>query len=190
MTKHRKVRRTRRQRGGFWPFSSSEPVDPYAPEKPGFFQGIGDFFSSGVKKTEEALGSAGTVVTDATNNAVDTITSIGNTDVPVPFVDQSNNQTGVPATGVPTTDVQTTGVATTGIQGTSGGRRKRRARSMKGGKDGSNLVYYAAPVSGLKVVEPTTWQYYGNGVNQYSVKGGSKKRKSRKSRRTRRHKRR
>jgi hypothetical protein len=75
-----------------------------------------------------------------------------------------------------------------------GGRRRKRARSMKGGKGGLGLTYYAAPVDGLKVAEPTTWQYYANGTNQYSVKGGSRKRrnskrKPRKSRRTRRHRR-
>ena len=57
-----------------------------------------------------------------------------------------------------------------------GGKRRIR-RSMKGGK---GLTYYASPVSGLKVAEPTTWI------------GGSRKRKNKgkKSRRTRRHKRR
>jgi hypothetical protein len=83
--------------------------------------------------------------------------------------------------------ISSTGVVSTGSMG---GRRRKRCRSMKGGKGGSNLAYYAAPVSGLKVAEPTSWQYYANGVNQYSVKGGSRKRRGRKSRRTRRHKRR
>ena len=64
---------------------------------------------------------------------------------------------------------------------TVGGRRRKR-RSMKGGKGGLGLTYYASPVSGLKVAQPTTWQYYGNGTNQYSVKGGSRKRNKRKSR--------
>jgi hypothetical protein len=187
MTKHRKVRRTRRQRGGFWPFSSSEPVDPYAPKKPGFFQGIGDFFSSGVQKTEEALGPVVNTANESINAMAEGASSLN------PFSSPSSSSTGyqqsdyaAPAATSPVTSPVTSPNGYTG----QGGRRKRRARSMKGGKDGSNLVYYAAPVSGLKVVEPTTWQYYGNGVNQYSVKGGSKKRKSRKSRRTRRHKRR
>jgi hypothetical protein len=49
-----------------------------------------------------------------------------------------------------------------------GGRRSRR-RKMRGGKGDLGLTYYATPVSGIKVVEPT--------------KGGSRRR-----RRTRRHK--
>ena len=74
----------------------------------------------------------------------------------------------------------------------SGGKRRKRSRSMKGGKGGLGLTYYATPVSGMKVAEPTSWQFYANGTNQYSVKGGSRKRRGRgrKSRRTRRHKRR
>ena len=68
-----------------------------------------------------------------------------------------------------------------------GGKRRRHSRTMKGGKGGLGLTYYASPVSGLKVAEPTTWQYYANGTNQYSVKGGSRKRRGKKSRKTRRH---
>jgi hypothetical protein len=75
-----------------------------------------------------------------------------------------------------------------------GGKRRRRSMTkskiMKGGKGGLGLTYYASPVSGIKVAQPTSWQYYANGTNQYSVKGGSKKRrkgrKSRKSRKTNR----
>ena len=67
-----------------------------------------------------------------------------------------------------------------------GGRRRRRGRTMKGGKGGLGLTYYASPVSGLKVAQPTTWQHYANGTNQYSTKGGSRRRKGRKSRKIRR----
>jgi hypothetical protein len=74
-----------------------------------------------------------------------------------------------------------------------GGKRKRRSRTMKGGKGGLGLTYYATPVSGIKVAEPTTLLYYADGTNQYSVKGGSKrrktgKRKQKKHNRTRRNK--
>lgn len=72
------------------------------------------------------------------------------------------------------------------MNGSYGGKRKRRSRSMKGGKGGLGLTYYATPVSGLRVAEPTTWQYYRNGTNQYTVKGGSKKNR-RRTRRNKRH---
>jgi len=57
-------------------------------------------------------------------------------------------------------------------------------KTMKGGKGGLGLTYYATPVSGLAVAEPTSWQYYANGTNQYTVKGGSKTRHSCKSRKS------
>ena len=57
----------------------------------------------------------------------------------------------------------------------SGGRRRRH---MRGGKGGLGLTYYASPVHGANVAEPTYW-----------IKGGSRRRKSRKARRTRRHRR-
>jgi hypothetical protein len=66
----------------------------------------------------------------------------------------------------------------------TGGKRKnkysskRHRKTIKGGKGGLGLTYYATPVSGIRVAEPTTWQFYENGVNQYSIKGGSKKRRS------------
>ena len=58
----------------------------------------------------------------------------------------------------------------------TGGSRKRR--HMRGGKGGLGLGYYASPVQGANVAEPTYW-----------IKGGSRRRKSRKARRTRRHRR-
>ena len=69
-----------------------------------------------------------------------------------------------------------------------GGKRGKRSmtkgmtkgKTMKGGKGGLGLSYYASPVSDLKVAEPTSWQYYANGTNQYSVTGGSKSSRTRK----------
>ena len=64
---------------------------------------------------------------------------------------------------------------------------KRRTRKMKGGKGGLGLTYYASPVSGLKVAEPTYWEVYGNG---HIMKAGSKSRKnhSKNKKHSRRHK--
>ena len=61
--------------------------------------------------------------------------------------------------------------------GKSKHRRHKRRQTMKGGKNGLGLTYYATPVSGLRVAEPTTWQHYANGTNQYSTKGGKKSRR-------------
>ena len=70
--------------------------------------------------------------------------------------------------------------------GKSKHRRHKRRQTMKGGKNGLGLTYYATPVSGLRVAGPTTWQHYANGTNQYSTKGiitkGGKKSRRRKHR--------
>jgi hypothetical protein len=66
-----------------------------------------------------------------------------------------------------------------------GGKRRKYTlkgrKHMKGG--GLGLTYYATPVSNMKVAEPTYWEVYANGTNQYNIKGGSKKRKTRKTKR-------
>lgn len=176
MTKHRQTRR-RSQRGGFWNPFSSVPEDPNAPSMWSKLTGWG---SSAVEKTKEVgnsidsgLGNLGTQASNAIGDGFKSINPIGSNDVP-----PAASSTTVPPGSYSTTSYN------------YGGRRRRRARSMKGGKGGLGLTYYASPVSGLKVAEPTTMQYYGNGVNQYSVKGGSRKHRGRKSRRTHRNRKR
>ena len=178
MTKHRRTRRRRSQKGGgvldYFGFGSSEPTESYAAPT----QSWGEYFSSWGTKGKDAANSLNTtignvaasganVVSDATSSVVSTVSA--------PF--SSSENTTSPSGQSSEMEVNS--------YGQQGGRRRKR--SIKGG---SNLAYYAAPVSGLKVAEPTTWQYYVNGPNQYSVKGGSRKRKGRKGRRTRRHKKR
>jgi hypothetical protein len=46
------------------------------------------------------------------------------------------------------------------------GRSRKLSRKLSGGKGGLGLTYYATPVSGLKVAEPTYW-----------IKGGTKRRR-------------
>ena len=78
-----------------------------------------------------------------------------------------------------------------------GGRRHRRGRgrTMKGGKGGLGLTYYASPVSGLKVAEPTYWINQNTNTNLTGGtkrshtkrrKSSSRKSSSRKSRKSRR----
>ena len=192
MTNHRKNRITRRsQKGGFslfnpgtW-FNSSEPEDP---NKKTVLDSTKEVLQSGVNSTENFIGTTATsatnVVSNAAGNVKDSVLGLFSSNDTPP----STSSTTIPQTTIPQTTIPQTTIPQT--NGTSGGRRRRRAKSMKGGKGGLGLTYYASPVSGLKVAEPTTWQYYANGTNQYSVKGGSRKRRGRKTRRTRRHKKR
>jgi len=71
-------------------------------------------------------------------------------------------------------------------QMSQGGRKRRHSRKMRGGKGGLGLTYYASPVSGLKVAEPTYWEVYGD---EHIMKAGSRRRRkmTKKSRRHRKH---
>ena len=182
MTKHRRTKR-RSQKGGFleyFGFGSSEPEDPNAPKKTLLDSGK-EAVQSGLNTTENFLGTASNNATSAISDAA------GNVKNSVLGLFSSND---TQQSSVPNTSNQPVLVSNQAPMSTQGGRRRRRSKSMKGGKGGLGLTYYAAPVEGLKVAEPKLWQYYANGTNQYSVKGGSRKRRGRKSRRTRRHKRR
>jgi hypothetical protein len=180
MTKHRTSKR-RSQKGGSWYnpvswFGSSAPEDPNAPKK-SVLDSITGATSSVVSGANNLLGSAAESTKSGFNSVVSGASGLLNTNV-----------TGSSSTVTPVVTQPTTGA-------TMGGRRRRRARTMKGGKDGLGLTYYASPVSGLKVAEPTYW--VNSNTNQ-SIKGGSKSkrsdtkrrkssRKSRKSRRNRKH---
>ena len=109
-----------------------------------------DYFSNLGTKTTEGVGNL-------TNNIENAITDMS-TFQPEPAPTTQSE---------PNTEIKTFG----------GRKRQKRRRTMKGGKNGLGLTYYATPVSGLRVAEPTTWQHYANGTNQYSTKGGKKSRR-------------
>ena len=168
MTKHTNKRTKRRsQKGGILGFGDSAPSE--GAEEPGIFSNT---ISSATDATKNILDSTEGYL----QGAKDKTGSL--------FGDIKNKSSSMFSGWFSSSDNTTTGSAAIG------GKRKRNVRSMKGGKGGLGLTYYASPVSGLRVAEPTSWQFYANGTNQYSVKGGSRKRRGRKSRRTRRNKRR
>lgn len=156
MTKHRRTKR-RSQKGGFWPFTSSDPSsDPNAQK--GWFDWFGTKATDTGNDLNTLVGNAATKVSESMSNVSTQASELLNKDVSL--------------SGQPTT----TDIPSTNYQYPATGGRRRRAKSMKGGKGGLGLTYYATPVSGLKVVEPTR------------MAGGSRKR--RRSHRTRRHKKR
>ena len=63
-----------------------------------------------------------------------------------------------------------------------GGKRSSRQMRMKGGRD-LGLDYYATPVSGLRVAQPTYMEYY-NGGKRSSKQRRTKRRSHRRKRRT------
>ena len=164
MAKHRRTRRIQKGGGIFDWFGSS---DPNVPKK-----SWGDWWSGTSNTANNFLGNTANNLTQSVGNIGSSIGLTSSNPAPQPIsevqpqvIEENPQQNQVPI----------------------GGRRRRRGRTMKGGKGGLGLTYYASPVSGSKVAEPTTWQHYANGTNQYSTKGGSRRRKRRKSRRLRKH---
>lgn len=176
MTKHKKTKR-RVQKGGEWynPASWFNTDDPNAPK-----QSWGDWFSGTTNSAENALGNAASSIQTKMSNALVSAKNIVNTDVSL----TGSQNVSVPASNQDSQSEQSLQPLQTSqsTQSTYGGKKHRKSRKMKGGKGGLGLTYYAAPVSGLKVASPNSWQFYADGTNQYSLKGGSRKR-----RRTRRH---
>lgn len=150
MTKHKRTKR-RIHRGGSWLdpsswFSSSS--EPYAP--------------SVIDKTKQAASSGLNFVESGLENISNSASSYGSSWADsakswVPF-SSGSDQPQPSTTYIPG---QTTGQ-------TAGKRNRRKTRKYRGGKGGLGLTYYASPVSGLKVAEPTYW-----------IKGGSRRRRRR-----------
>ncbi len=142
--KSRITRKRRGQRGGFWPFTSSETVPATSTSTSSSW---GDWFSGVSNKaketttglidgTENALSNASNSISTGFNSALDSTKSILSTDVSSSESSQSQ---------------------------VAGKRRRRKTKkshrkrkSMRGGR-GLGLMYYATPVSGIKMAQPTTW---------------------------------
>jgi hypothetical protein len=180
MTKHRITKR-RNQRGGAW----YDPLGLFTSSETTYVEPTSSIVDEAKKKVDALNASIGSAAETTVNAVTDTGKMLVDK-VSEPF--SSTPDTTSSSSYLP--QAQPSQASQTSF---NGGKRKRRSRTMKGGKGGLGLTYYATPVSGIKVAEPTTLLYYENGTNQYSVKGGSKrrktgKRKQKKHNRTRRHK--
>ena len=147
MTRHRKTKR-RIYRGGDW-FSPSS-----------WFSGSSDKAKSVVNSAESSLGN----ISNSVSNSFSSLSSYN------PFSSSSTSYS-APAPA-PAPAYSPPASSTTYMPQSVGGRHRRghRGRSRKsklrGDKGGLGLTYYATPVSGLKVAEPTYW-----------IKGGTKRRR-------------
>jgi hypothetical protein len=208
--------RSRRQRGGFdWnPFASStdSTMVTNTDSNQGFLGNLmsktKDMGSNIMSKTKDMGSNANTEIGDMASgftskigdyasNSWDSAKNLASSDVPL-------------TTSTPASTTATASPSTGGNVIPMGGKRRRirggtlvfggKDRDLRGGQPmvttfggGNQDLNYASPVSGLKVAEPTTMQYYANGTDQYSTKGGSRRRrrsrKHRRIRRSRRHRR-
>ena len=148
MTRHRKTKR-RIYRGGDW-FSPST-----------WFSGSSDLtekaksgFSSGLNSAESSLGN----ISNSVSNSFSSLSSYN------PFSSSTDSSTSYssPAPASSTTYMP----PAVGGRHRRGHRGRSRKSKLRGGKGGLGLTYYATPVSGLKVAEPTYW-----------IKGGTKRRR-------------
>jgi hypothetical protein len=176
MAKHRnrRTRRTRKiQKGGDWfnPGSWFGSSDPNAQNRT-WSQWLKDTTAN----SENALTNAANTISSGATGALNSANQMLSTDVNI-----TGSQQQYPTQQQQMYPTQQQQPYSNPEQTVIGGKRRRRSRRMRGGL---GLTYYATPVSGIKVVEPDSWQYYANGTNQYSVKGGS--RRTKRNRRTRR----
>jgi hypothetical protein len=177
MVKRRRNTRRKRQRGGFWPFSS-EPEDPNAP-KSGFFNSIGSYFSSATDKANTGLGTAASSITNSVSslsNSLNPFSSSSSTSY-----SSSPTSYSLPTSSTSSTTYSSSSSASPTVESNQtqlssyGGRRRHRRRTMRGGKGGLGLTYYATDVSnsGLQVADPTYW-----------IKGGSRRKTCKTCRKT------
>lgn len=144
--KTRRNRRYKRQKGGFWPFTSStDPATTYSSPTPSsswsdWFSGLGN---KAKETTTGIVSGTENVLTSASNSVSEGLTNVSNA----------------------TSNILSTDVPLTGNSYQTAGRRRKNKRKtkkckhkrkMKGGNK-LGLTYYATPVSGIKMAQPTTW---------------------------------
>ena len=151
MARHKRTRtKKRRQRGGFWPFTSSSD-STYQPTSTSSWT---SWFSSKAKDTTNSLENTLGNLSSSVTNTMSSLTSSSTTPVTSDSLTPSQSQS-----------TQNQPTQSQVMSGTYGGKRRTKRR-MKGG-DKLGLTYYATPVSGIKMPEPTYW-----------IQGGRKHRKS------------
>lgn len=154
--------KSRKVMGGAWYnplswFKEEEPsyFSPSVEEKP-LLQSVGEGAQGLMQTADQKILEASNAISSGVSSATQNVQDVLSTDVPLVASE----------TSVPPTYTQPAAPAAA-----FGGRRRRQ----RAGKGGLGLTYYATPVDGMKVAEPTYWEEY---------KGGSrrKRRTQRKSR--------
>jgi hypothetical protein len=157
--------KSRKVRGGAWynPLSWFEEEEPsyFSPpveEKP-LLQSVGEGAQTLMQKADQKILEASNAISSGVSSASQNVQDALNTDVPLVASETTAPEYTQPAVPV----------------SAFGGRRRRQQRA---GKGGLGLAYYATPVDGMKVAEPTYWEEYKGGAKR----SRSKRRTQRKSR--------
>jgi len=163
---HRRSRhRSRSQKGGAWynPFSWFGTQTYVPQEEKSMVNRIGESITTGIQKVDDTLASASTSISQGATNIVKSTTDLLNKDVSL---------TPTSVTQAPSQPVTT---YSTGAVGGKRSRRHTKSRSKsrylarKGGR-GLGLTYYAAPVSDIKIAEPTYLLNYEGGRKRKTYK--------------------
>jgi hypothetical protein len=168
-SRSRRQRRSRSQRGGVWynPLSwfSSEPQYYFGQEEETIVDKVGNTVKSGLDKADMALASASTAVSEGAQNLVQSTTDVLNTDIPIlaPKEPEPMFPSIMPVS------------STMGGKSRSRASSKARARYLakKGGR-GLGLTYYATPVEGINVAQPTYFENYNGGRRRRTMKRSRK----------------
>jgi hypothetical protein len=96
----------------------------------------------------------------------------------------TDNSTTFASNTMPTDNSTVAPIST--INSTMGGRRRSR-RMRKGGSRGLGLTYYATPVDGIKVAEPTYMEYYTGGKRGKKTRKQHRKKCKKNCRKSHRH---
>jgi hypothetical protein len=171
MARKRSQRRTRTQhksrkvRGGSW----YNPLSWFKEEEPSYFsttveekpllQSVGEGAQDLMQKADQKILEASNAISSGVSSATQNVQEVLNSDIPL-------GTSSVPDYSQPTAPV------------TAFGGRRRRRTQQKAGKGGLGLAYYATPVDGMKVAEPTYWEEYKGGARR----SRSRRRTQRKSR--------
>lgn len=182
MTRHKKSRRSQRGAGWFG------PDDPYTQsqytQKKSWMSSLNDWWSG--PSTGTYTGSYTSPSTGMFDTATNTVNGIANgtTQVFNKMTNPSSYSYSNPNSNNPTFNNPTFNNPTpnnpvnynnNNLVQSYGGKGKGKGKSktlkmkkgqLKGGMKGLGLTYYATPVSGLKVAEPTTFLKYGGKKNK------------------------
>ena len=179
--KTKRNNRSRKLRGGFsWPWSKK--VDEYGnpiveqEQDTGFFSYFTDTGSNPTTSTSE---------TPATTTSYLGLENIKMPEMPEfsnPFSSTDNSTVAPTSYTVAPKDNSTVAPTTNPIGG-----KRRSMRMRKGGYRGLGLTYYATPVNGIKVAEPTYMEYYTGGKRGKKTRKQMRKKCRKNCRKSHRH---
>ena len=185
--KTKRNNRSRKLKGGFWPFSNDENKNSATEQgTTGFWSYFTD--SNPTSSTSEVPATSNTNYFGLENIKMPEMPEMP--EFSNPFSSTDNSTVAPTSYTVSPTDNSTvapTNNSTVAPTTTSFGGKRRSMRMRKGGYRGLGLTYYATPVDGIKVAEPTYMEYYTGGKRGKKTRKQMRKKCKKKCRKSHRH---